>query len=230
MSGRFTGSTSEKGMARLIFSGIGIGFVIALVLFGLKTLVSQAKTSKTIIWPTSTTVRVISPTAEVSGEEDKVTATPTPILFQFDQMWAAVGDPAPGFSLKSLEGKTVQLSDHYGSPIIINFWATWCQFCEEEMTALQADYDKYRDAGLVVLGINVIEKDDLGKVTEFVSDLGLTFPILLDTETSTNAAKYGVSGLPSSYFIDSYGVLRRIQIGAMTQDTIEKYTQEILPE
>jgi cytochrome c biogenesis protein CcmG/thiol:disulfide interchange protein DsbE len=80
------------------------------------------------------------------------------------------------------------------------------------------------------LGINAIEKDDLTKVTEFVSEHHLTFPILLDSSGSTSSAIYGVNGLPASYFIDADGILRRIQIGAMLPEVIEKYTLEILPD
>jgi peroxiredoxin len=229
-----TPEMASKNLTRMVVIGILIGFGLALGLFGLQKLLSSSRPEPTAepiaqVQSTSRAPLPATPSLQALNQSTPGTATPTPVLFQFDQMWAAVGEPAPYFTLSTLDGGQVSLEDLKGRPVILNFWASWCEPCGMEMPGLQKVYEKYKETGLIILGINAIEKDDLAKVTEFVNEHNLTFPILLDNSSSTSSAIYGVNGLPASYFIDMDGILRRIQVGAMLPEVIEKYTLEILP-
>ncbi len=141
---------------------------------------------------------------------------------------AKVGESAPDFSLNDLEGKPVRLSDLRGKAVFINFWATWCNPCRAEMPDIEAVWQTYRDRGLVVLAINLTNQDDINDVTSFVKELGLTFPVLLDTQGSV-ASLYRVGPIPSSYFVSPQGVLSAVQVGAMSRGTMEQRIARILP-
>lgn len=117
------------------------------------------------------------------------------------------GHPAPDFSLKSLDGKTVRLSDLRGKKVVlINFWATWCPPCRFEMPTMQQIYSEYKGKGFEILAIN-IEPDATKEIREFMKELRLSFPVLLDPEMKV-ARKYRVFGLPVSVLIDRQGVIR----------------------
>lgn len=88
------------------------------------------------------------------------------------------GEPAPNFTLTTLDGKTVQLSDYRGKAVLLNFWGTWCEPCRTEMPALQNAYDQYKDQGFEVLAVNIAETDVA--VSSFVEQYQLNFPVLLD--------------------------------------------------
>jgi thiol-disulfide isomerase/thioredoxin len=211
---------SSGSMTATIIIGVAIGFGLAFGLFKL----SSSRPSVSLL-----TTKEAPRSQGMAVEEITPAPTPTRIRFQYDQVRAAVGSPAPYFTLKDLNGNDVNFADFEGHPVIINLWATWCKPCEYEMPGLEAAYEKYRDSGLIVLGINATEKDDPQKVAEFVKLHKLTFPILQDKESYVSATLYGMQGLPMSFFIDSDGILRRIQIGAMLPEVVEKYTHEILP-
>ncbi len=116
-----------------------------------------------------------------------------------------VGGPAPEIVLKDLQGKEVRLSDFRGKVVLLNFWATWCKPCKEEMPAMQASYDKLRDQGFVVLAVNELE--DLDKVAEHIRSHGHTFLVVMDHDNWV-ANRYGVVGLPASFLIDQQGIVR----------------------
>jgi peroxiredoxin len=122
------------------------------------------------------------------------------------------GFPAPDFKLYSLVGRTYQLSQLRGKPIIINFWASWCPPCRQEMPALQAVYEKYTGESLQILAINVTNQDNERSVEQFISSSQLTFPILFD-DYGEVSDRYRVSSLPTTYFIDQNGVIADIVIG-----------------
>src|SRR5438128_8923720 len=116
-----------------------------------------------------------------------------------------VGSPAPEIVLKDLQGGEVKLSDLRGKIVLVNFWATWCKPCKEEMPAMQASYDKLRDKGFVVLAVNELE--DTNKVIEHIQTHGHTFLVVMDHDNRV-ANRYGVVGLPASCWIDGHGVVR----------------------
>lgn len=142
---------------------------------------------------------------------------------------ATVGKPAPDFSLKTMDGKMINLSDFHGKPVLINLWASWCPPCRYEMPGIQAAYEKYKDKGLAVLGIDFTVQDNLKDAKAFVQELKLAFPILPDGTGDVSAGLYGMRGLPTSFFIDTEGILKRIQVGAMLPEKLEGYLAEILP-
>jgi len=125
----------------------------------------------------------------------------------------ALGRYAPGFALPDLSGQSVSLSQWRGQIVLVNFWASWCQPCREEMPLLQATYEAYAQDGLVVLGVNMGESAQ--RVAGFAEDLGLTFPVLVD-ESTTVGALYRVRGAPTTYFIDREGVIRQRYVGPLT--------------
>ena len=128
---------------------------------------------------------------------------------------AATGAPAPDFVLEEAgSGRLVRLSDFRGKTVVLNFWATWCVPCREEMPALQQTSAEHAAAGdVVVVGVDYRETD--AQVLDFARSLGLTFPLLIDREGTVREA-YGVTGLPSTFFVDPAGVVRAQNIGPVT--------------
>jgi peroxiredoxin len=128
---------------------------------------------------------------------------------------------APDFSLPDLDGQEHRLSDYYGQVVLLNFWTTWCPPCREEMPALQAVYDEYQERGFTVLGVNLYQLDNRGEIENFVGELGISFPILLDTESIVSQQLYRVIGIPTNVFIDRTGMIAEIIVGAIPIDTLE---------
>lgn len=137
---------------------------------------------------------------------------------------------APEFVLPDLfdESLNRSLVNYSGRPVILNFWASWCVPCKEEMPALQHAYEKNRDAGLVVLGINQTFVDDLDAAREFVNELSLTFPNVRDDTGDTSEGLYRVMGLPTSVLITPDGEIAHKQIGQMTDEQIETFSQQLV--
>ncbi|MGD7044829.1 peroxiredoxin family protein [Jeotgalibacillus proteolyticus] len=129
----------------------------------------------------------------------------------------AVGDIAPEIELKTLEGETVRLSDYRGQRVFVNFWATWCPPCRAEMPDMQKLYEE-QEVPVEILAVNLTdsENDEEG-VSQFVTDFGLSFPILMDVEAET-ANTYQVRGVPVSYMIDQEGRISFVAPGAMNHD------------
>ncbi|MBI1298079.1 redoxin domain-containing protein [bacterium] len=121
-----------------------------------------------------------------------------------------VGAFAPDFSLISLDGEELRLSDYRGKPVIVNFWATWCPPCRAEMPALEEIWTQY-DENVVILGVDQGESPQL--VAHFTRvQVPVTFPILLDIDHSIGDG-YWVRSLPTTFFIDPDGVIQDIHIG-----------------
>ena len=135
--------------------------------------------------------------------------------------------PAPDFTLPTLDGEDITLSDLRGRAVLINFWATWCPPCRLEMPAMQRVYERYKEEGFVVLAVNFREGQE--QVKPFVEELGLTFPVLLD-EKGNVASQYRVIGLPSSYFVDKEGRIQTVQVGAMSEAFMEEQVQRLVGE
>lgn len=118
--------------------------------------------------------------------------------------------PAPDFSLQSLDGSTVRLSDLKGQVVLINFWATWCAPCREEMPLLDAIYQKYNRLGVELLGINV--EDDASGARKYLNETPVTFPILFDPDGRVSK-QYQVKAMPSTILVDRHGNVRHIHYG-----------------
>ena len=135
---------------------------------------------------------------------------------------------APDFQLQNTSGETVRLSDLRGQAVLINLWATWCPPCREEMQSIEKVYNEYKDQGLVVLAVNMTYQDDSQKIMPFVTERGLSFPILLD-ETGDMANDYQMRSLPSSYFIRTDGIINEVVIGGpMAEALLRARVEEML--
>lgn len=129
------------------------------------------------------------------------------------------GALAPDFVLAGVDGRSHQLDALRGSPVLVNFWATWCEPCRLEMPAIQTRYERFHETGLEVLAVDFDEpKSD---VVSFGDSLGLTFPLLLDPGGEVQSL-YQVRGYPSSFFIDRAGVVQVVQIGVMTEGQLDR--------
>ena len=123
---------------------------------------------------------------------------------------AIVGQKAPDFTLTSINGESVSLSDLEGQPVLVNFWRINCAPCIDELPYLQAVHNEQGD-NLVILGINTGESSST--VKQFAQDNGLSFEILLDSSVEV-AQKYNIPGTPTTFFIDKDGIIRAKVIGA----------------
>jgi peroxiredoxin len=110
---------------------------------------------------------------------------------------------APGFTLQNLTAADVSLSDYRGKLVLLNFWATWCMPCRQEMPSMERLWKKYQHQGLVILAVST-DEGGAGRVKSFVKRLKITFPIVLDPD-ATVSDLYQVSGLPVSFLIDQQG-------------------------
>jgi peroxiredoxin len=123
--------------------------------------------------------------------------------------------PAPDFTLPDVDGNAVRLSDFRGKVVIVNFWATWCPPCRFEMPSLQRAWEKLKDDGGVVIAVHVGGKED--EVWQFMSSYDLSFPIVLDTDSSVIKA-WPVKGLPTTLVVDPEGLIRYRAIGGREWD------------
>jgi peroxiredoxin len=138
------------------------------------------------------------------------------------------GFQAPDFSLETLSGEAYTFSQHRGQIFLINFWTSWCPPCRYEMPAMQRVYDKYKDQDLVILGINTTSQDSPVNAAEFVSNNGVTFPVLLDFDGLVTQ-RYLIRSFPTSFFIDRDGIIRDTVIGGpMAEALIESRIIEIM--
>jgi peroxiredoxin len=124
---------------------------------------------------------------------------------------------APPFTLTTLSANSLSLYSLRGKPIIINFWATWCEPCRVEMPSLQAVYETYEQRGLRVLAVNLGEPQET--VQEWVQQMRLTFDILLDTDLNT-AALYYLRGQPSTYVLSPNGIITHVFYGPFDESAL----------
>lgn len=123
-----------------------------------------------------------------------------------------IGHTAPNLELVGLDGEQYALSDQIGKVVLINFWASWCPPCKAEMPDIQKLSENYAGMPVTILSINATSQDDLASVKAFVTSYGLTFPVLLDMDGDA-ANTFRVQALPTSFFIDQFGVIRKIIYG-----------------
>jgi peroxiredoxin len=146
-------------------------------------------------------VRPIAPTTTaVTTPSAKVDTAAAPASFIPLGGGPAVGQPAPDFSLVGLDGKTVRLSDFRGQPVVVNFFATWCGPCKEELPQFQATYEKDHTQGLQVLLVDL--KESPSDVRSFAGQLGLSMPIAVDQQGVVASKGYALTNIPTTYFID----------------------------
>lgn len=166
------------------------------------------KDSSAIVDMTANHLTRNSDAEKTVNEEEKNTANKTTVGLE-------IGNMAPDFQLTTLEGGEVSLSDFRGKRVMINFWATWCGPCRVEMPDME---DFYLKNDVIILAINLTETEpSVQQVQDFVDEFYLSFPILLD-ETITVATEYEIRPIPTSFLVDSNGIIRNKAFGALTYD------------
>lgn len=138
-----------------------------------------------------------------------------------------VGQRAPDFSLPAMSGEPIRLADLRGHPVVLNFWASWCPPCLTELPALVSAWNAQRAAGLQVLAING-DDERPAVIREFTGRMALPFPVLLDARARVND-RYRVTGLPTTVFIDADGIVRALNLGPITAETLAKDLAMVLP-
>ncbi|WP_461611314.1 TlpA disulfide reductase family protein [Cytobacillus kochii] len=133
-----------------------------------------------------------------------------------------IGQKAPEIQLETLDGESFQLSDYEGKKILLNFWASWCGPCEEEMPYMEKVYKEYKDDGFEVIAVNMTKTErNETNAANFVKANELSFIIPMDPE-GVVLDNYEVIAYPTSYFIDSDGIIRNKVLGALNEDFLEK--------
>ena len=137
---------------------------------------------------------------------------------------------APDFTLDTIDGGQITLSDLRGQVVIVNLWASWCPPCRAEMPAIDSVYQANKANGLEVLAVNVTNQDSAAAASAFAQEFGLTFPILLDRDGAVSR-RYLLQALPTTYFIDRKGVIRAVVPGGpMSEALIQSKITDLLAE
>ena len=181
---------------------------------------------------------IFSGNASPQTESNSIAIVETVSIFSLDASQPTYEPPptsvpvknAADFVLPDLFDETVihRRSDYNGHPLILNFWASWCAPCREEMPALQRVYETNKDNGLIVLGINETYIDDVEAARDFVNELGLTFPNGRDDSGDVSSDLYWVIGLPTSVFISAEGEIVHVQVGQMSNEQIEMFSRRLI--
>lgn len=145
--------------------------------------------------------------SEETGETEESTET--------SNVGINVGNEAPDFTLVSAAGEEVSLSDYRGKRVMVNFWATWCPPCRAEMPDMEKFYVE-KDVEILAVNLTPTESNR-SDVTEFIEEFDLSFQVLLDEELSVSA-RYGIQPVPTSYMIDSNGIIQYVALGAVNYE------------
>lgn len=136
---------------------------------------------------------------------------------------------APDFELVDTGGNLVRLSDFRGSPVLLNFWASWCPPCRAEMPAMQRVHEAYADKSYVILAVNTAYQDRETDALQFARQFDLTFPILFD-RTGETSRLYEIRSMPTSFFIDSQGIIREVIVGGPMSEGLLRSQAERMME
>jgi cytochrome c biogenesis protein CcmG/thiol:disulfide interchange protein DsbE len=139
-----------------------------------------------------------------------------------------LGRPAPALVLTTLDGKSISLEAERGKVVVVNFWASWCYpACYEEAPTLERGWRAYRDRGVVVVGVNIQDKDEAAR--KFIGDFALTFPNARDL-TGKVSVDWGVYGVPETFFVDRAGRIRSKHVSAVTEEVFRATVDPLLAE
>jgi len=152
-----------------------------------------------------------------NDSELKATSTRTNEL----KVGLEVGNLAPDFELKNVEGNSIKLSSLKGKKVILNFWASWCPPCRQEMPDMAKFYVDQKDKGIEILAVDLTNTEKSREdVTNFMRANSITFPVVLD-ENGKVSQLYNVASIPASFIIDSQGVIQRELVGPMTYNSMK---------
>jgi cytochrome c biogenesis protein CcmG, thiol:disulfide interchange protein DsbE len=202
------------GLAGVAIAVLGLIAIVLLVPIAPNQADNPAPPPSTLVSPSASGLPPTSPMPTASPTADR------PIV------GVEVGQIAPDFALQSLDGKTIHLSDFRGQPVWINFWASWCPPCRDEMPRLEGSFLSHEADGLVILGVAV--RDSPADARAFVKKVGVTYPIVLD-EPGMIADQYRAVALPVHYWIDRDGIVRGWAIGELQLDQYESSLAKVLP-
>jgi peroxiredoxin len=162
--------------------------------------------------------------APTSPSGERYGPVPMPAALATDGLEVAAeeGGLAPDFLLEEMSGGDLRLSDLRGKPVVVNFWATWCKPCRQEMPRFIEAYEEHRSEGLEVVAVNM--QEGKGAVRPFAEDYGMTFPIAVDRDGEVGD-RYRLLGLPTTFFIDREGVIRSIFTGPLEEQQNETNVQ-----
>jgi peroxiredoxin len=136
------------------------------------------------------------------------------------------GNVAPEFVLNSINDEKVKLSNIKKDVVIINFWATWCDYCKREMPAFETVYGKYKDKNIEIISINLQESNN--DVNKFIKEYNLTFPVVIDADGEVSK-KYKITTVPTTYLLDSKGKVIKKNVGEMDEAMLEDWIKQIVP-
>jgi peroxiredoxin len=175
-----------------------------------------------LIFPIIGIVAALALMASSGWRADGAPPTPAPVTLANTSV---VGQPAPNFTLASLDGGAVRLSSYRGRVVFVNFWATWCEPCQRELPAFEAFIDEQGEDGAIVLAVNAGETAE--QVTSYYETHQISgIPTLLDANLAVYD-QYHVQLLPTTYVIDEAGIVRGAHLGEMTPDDLESYLREL---
>ncbi len=202
-----TASNADMRKTLLFISGMGtLGFIFAMILFGGDIFGGQTADPNLVTGVQVSDFPDVAPGVNTIIDEPELDGA------------IAIDDIAPNFTLLDLDGNEHSLGDLRGQPVIINFWASWCGPCRIEMPELEQAFADHADDGLVILAIN--REEDPQTVQEFFYDeLDLSFTPLLDPDASI-AEGYGVFNMPTTYFVNTDGVVTYVHRGPITAEQI----------
>ena len=131
-------------------------------------------------------------------------------------------ETAPDFTMTNASGEEVKLSDFFGKPVVLNFWASWCGPCKSEMPHFEDAYQKYgEDINFVIVNLTDGARETVETASDFIEEQGYTFPLYFDTNTE-GAVTYGTYSIPVTYFIGADGVPVAQANGALDAETLQK--------
>lgn len=135
--------------------------------------------------------------------------------------------PAPDFTLQLFDGSQLSLSELRGQVVVLNFWASWCPPCRDEAPMLESAWQRYREQGLIVVGVDY--KDTEAPALAFIEEFGISYPNGPDSR-SRIAKAYGVQGVPETFVITHEGEIAKVFIGSPTEDQLTVVLEELLAE
>jgi len=176
----------------------------------------------------------ISPSTPTATREPTLSIRPT-LVASPTRLSLTASKPKPpvkgaeafDFEIETLDGTLIRLSDLRGKTVMLNFWASWCGPCRMEIPHMVEAYEDHAASDFEILAVNL--REDPGRVAQFVSEFGMTFPIALDTTGSVGASYY-VRSIPTSLFLNEQGIITAVHVGTLTERALQGYLAQLLPE